>query len=264
MNTTRFLGTTLVGLMAAVTAAAQSGVTNSAPVLFETATLGELGDFGGYSIFNACFVGARFVINEPTIITAVGSHLNRYQGESFFGAVVALGSANAFPTGTPFSRYEVVAASTFELKEPYSSDYVFALPARLDPGHYGVVFGKGQFGDPSENGMVLMMLNNNSSAEAGPYFQWNGTKWEDSRVSNVRLVVYGSSAPVLQITPLTSKQLVLSWPAGFTNCVLETCPCLPPTADWTAVTNNCSQQGSRVVLTNSVDKASRFYRLRTR
>ena len=53
MNTTRFLGTTLVGLMATVTAAAQSGVTNSAPVLFETATLGELGDFGGYSIFNA-------------------------------------------------------------------------------------------------------------------------------------------------------------------------------------------------------------------
>jgi hypothetical protein len=67
--------------------------------------------------------------------------------------------------------------------------------------------------------------------------------------------------PTLQIL-LSANQVVLSWPMGASNFVLETARALGPGASWTALTNGIAISGSNYSLTNEIDAGPAFFRLR--
>jgi hypothetical protein len=106
-----------------------------------------------------------------------------------------------------------------------------------------------------------MTFNNEDLPGVRPYFQWNGTIWEEATIQNVRMVVYGSLAPALQIDKNASDAIVLRWPGSVTNFVLEVCEKLSATNDWVRVTNAPSIKDGQWVVTNRTDKGSEFFRL---
>jgi NHL repeat len=59
----------------------------------------------------------------------------------------------------------------------------------------------------------------------------------------------------------TPNQIVLSWPAGATNFVLETAGVLVPAPSWAALTNGLVVLGDTCFVTNSLTGPAAFYRL---
>jgi hypothetical protein len=236
------------------------------PVIFESATLGPTGDIAGYSVHAECLSGARFSVTNTVVVVAVGSHLNRYHGNSVFAAIVSLDyyyTQTRLPLGSPLRPEEVLASGVFALNEPLSSDYVFPLSVCLAPGNYAVIFGKGWLGDAREPEPVIMTLGNEDLPGVRPYIQWNGSIWEESRTTNVRMVVYGSPLPTLKIHRAQTGGVILSWPALLTNFVLQTCDQLSPTNEWITMPNNSSSLlGDQWVISNRTDKISQYFRLK--
>jgi hypothetical protein len=159
-----------------------------AAVIYESATLGPIGQFGGTGVFSDQFVGARFEITAPTTVTAIGGHLYGSY-DSIFGAIIALDSMDALPQGFPFAGGEVLASTAFTPDSP-STDYRTPLSVTLAPGTYALVFGTGQFGATGEG----MMPSNNTDLPGASYFWWNGSTWQDGGFSSARFVVEGDSA----------------------------------------------------------------------
>jgi len=67
--------------------------------------------------------------------------------------------------------------------------------------------------------------------------------------------------PTLQIQ-LSADQVILSWPASATNFFLETSGLLSPAALWIPLTNQVTLSGESVIVTNLLEAATAFYRLR--
>lgn len=157
-----------------------------ADVIYESATLGPTGQYGGNALTSSQFFGVRFEITEPVQVTEVGGHLSGWNG-SLFAAIVSLpGGAGTLPTGSPFDS-SVEAYTTFTASSA-SQDYRAPLSVYLDPGWYALVFGSGQFG---ATGTGAMPGNNDPLPEAS-YIRWDGSQWRSySTDLRLRFVVEG-------------------------------------------------------------------------
>ena len=106
------------------------------------------------------FLGARFTISSPTMLSSVGGEFQNMTG-SFFVALVPLASMTSLPAGNPaagipFNPEEVLAYQIFEA-DVGSTPEIITTPfsINLTPGVYGVVFGSGLYGAtgyPGTNG----------------------------------------------------------------------------------------------------------------
>jgi hypothetical protein len=115
----------------------------TASIIYESATFGG-GSTGGLSISQEQFVGARFTIDTPVHITAIGGDIGAFPRGSIFGVILSLSGPNALPSGSPFDT-TTIASVLFQAPFP-SQDLTIPLSSTLNPGIYGVVFGSGQFG----------------------------------------------------------------------------------------------------------------------
>lgn len=162
----------------------------SAVVIYESASLGPIGQGGGFDADGDQFLGSRFSITDTVQVTAIGGHISLAAGiGDLFGAIVSLAGPNALPSGNPFDA-TTLASTVFTLSPP-SSDVLIPLSVMLDPGDYAVIFGSGQLG---ATGGFGVMPGNNSDLPAGvdSYFFWTGTNWTNGGFNNVRFLVEGS------------------------------------------------------------------------
>lgn len=85
----------------------------------------------------------------------------------------------------------------------------------------------------------------------------------DELTSSVGLSGNGILRPTLNTT-LTAKELVLSWPAGAANYLLESAPALTAPIFWIPLTNSWPRIGDQIVATLARSTSNTFYRLRKR
>jgi len=69
------------------------------------------------------------------------------------------------------------------------------------------------------------------------------------------------ATPTLQIQ-LSASQVILSWATSATNFILETSGALSSSAIWTRLTNGVTISGESLIVSNRLDAATAFYRLR--
>ena len=181
-----------------------SSISNSAnAAYFESASLGPAGvTYPGPVIFNnffgSQFYGVRFEVAAPIQVTAVGAHIagNPNAVSPLFAAIVGLSSATAMPAGSPLSP--PLASATFYAPVG-STDLRIPLSVGLGAGYYGLIFGDGLFGSPT-NGEATLINNGFASLSNLPdaYFAYStlnfpglpsGGVWQSMGSSNVRFVV---------------------------------------------------------------------------
>jgi hypothetical protein len=175
---------------------------SQAAIIHESAILGTTGlsEFGSPALHEGQYIGSRFSVGEVTMVESVGGHIvgSSVGGdESYFAAIVSLSSATALPSGSPF---DMTTVATTVFTPPYPSDDVLVpLAVTLNPGHYGLIFGLGQFGAGS-SGSGAMPNNNVDIPGSASYFHWYifADSWLDQSVgflSGLRFVVTGRVIP---------------------------------------------------------------------
>jgi hypothetical protein len=76
-------------------------------VILETASMGPTGNMGGFAVDHVYFIGHRFHVDQPTLITQVGGHFASGQngaGGTLFAAIARLSGPSAFPMGLAFGE----------------------------------------------------------------------------------------------------------------------------------------------------------------
>lgn len=133
---------------------------------------------GSWFLFNDVHIGMRFTALTTTNVTAVGGHINSYNGSPLFAAIVRLSDQNAMPADWPNST-NVVASTTFNpgfqgdfLPGTEFNDVLTPLAVTLEPGDYALVFGAGPyFGLPADS-MGSMPVDSNNVG-GGSYIWWS-------------------------------------------------------------------------------------------
>jgi cysteine-rich repeat protein len=169
-----------------LTATAQAAL---AGTIHESALMGTPSQGGGSSL-NTQLIGSRFSVTEAVRISAIGGHIVHYTFEPglLFGAIVALSSPTALPSGAPFDG-STMASTTFSGLFP-SADIRVPMDVILPPGDYAVIFGAG--GHFGATGQGAMPQNNTAVPGSDDQFFWSsgGLFWVDSGTgSNRRFVV---------------------------------------------------------------------------
>jgi hypothetical protein len=188
-------------LVVLITLVTITGASHGSDFLFESASLGETGQGGGFSVSGpmggntAQFLGVRFHLNETILVDNIGGHLSG--NGSLFGAITPLSSFNAFPAGDPLS-FVPLAQVTFTPTE-LSTDIRVPLSVTLNGGDYALIFGSGRFGATGFGSMA----NNNIDSASANYFQGDSGFWQNSsQVQNVRFVITGTVVPEPSVTAL--------------------------------------------------------------
>jgi len=140
------------------------------------------------------FLGARFHLDLPANVTAVGGHFKYTPTEdtSIFGAIIALTGRDALPQGDPFTAEEILATTVFS--NPYwgSQDLRAPLSVSLPPGDYALVFGSELFGATGCNSMAT----NNPELPGPSVIVWHDTNvWANHAPQGLRFVVEGEIIP---------------------------------------------------------------------
>ena len=173
------------------------------------------------------FVGARFMITSAVQVTAIGGFFAAFGGQDtdMFGMIMSLDSLSSLPTGDPFDAADLarVKVSTVATVSAVAAmEYQFPASTLLEPGAYGLIFGKGQFG--ATPGGIAVAKGGFPSLSPDSMF-WNdvtATVWRDEGfVSHWRLTVYGDAVPepsaavcaLLGIFPLALRRLRADAPA---------------------------------------------------
>lgn len=122
-----------------------ASINANAILIHESATLGNTGILGGWTIGQDAWVGSRFSTTQPWQVTAVGGHMGGTG--TYFAAIVELSGPGGLPTFAPSFDIsgDVLAITTFRLTDP-SAEVTVPLSVLLDAGDYGLVFGGGGFG----------------------------------------------------------------------------------------------------------------------
>jgi len=182
-----------------------------ADILYESATLGTIGQTGGISISTTQFVGSRFSISQTVQVTEIGGHIQSIG--DIFGAIIQLPGPSILPSGSPFDAGEVIAFTTFLPSSP-SSDISVPLSVILPPGDYALVFGSGLFG---ATGLGGILTNNPETPEgSGSFFFFSGssTTWiNGGGIAEARFTVNGNAVGVAiggEIIPLDTTALLLA------------------------------------------------------
>lgn len=183
-------------LAAALTAAAATSV--HAATLFESATQGPAVQNFGFGLGVNQYLAARFTLDAPAHVQEIGGYIGGSTDEHvLFGAIIALTSPSALPTGAPFDPGEVIASTTFAPgydPDPPYREYVAPLAVDLAAGAYALVFGAGRFGSPVSDGGGMGGLNGDIPGSAD-YFFWDGTQWKEDGFSGARFLVFGEPIP---------------------------------------------------------------------
>jgi hypothetical protein len=184
-----------------------------ADLVHASAYLGSTGVTDVYGLpYN--YLGSRFSINSVFEVESVGGHIGStsgYRGD-LFAAIVSLDGPIALPSGSPFDS-STVASTVFTAPNP-SEDILVPLSATLNPGHYALIFGSGQFGADGNGGMPT---NNVDFPGRASYFQWrqDTSEWEAYNGGGLRFLVMGNVAP--GPTPAPLYQATLLHPIEFRN-----------------------------------------------
>jgi hypothetical protein len=144
------------------------------PIIFQSALLGPTGQTGGGALRPDEFIGARFSISAPVMVTQIGGHMGEdgFEGvNSLFGAILRLSGPEALPTGSPFSPSEVVATTTFFVPSLPTIDFLTPLSTTLAAGDYALVFGSGQFGAAETANAFMATVD--FSLPGSTYFVWH-------------------------------------------------------------------------------------------
>jgi hypothetical protein len=127
------------------------------------------------------FLGARFRISSPTMLSSVGGEFQNMTG-TFFVALVPLASMTSLPVGNPaagipFNPGEVLAYQIFEA-DVGSTPEIITTPfsINLTPGVYGVVFGSGLYGATGYPGANGGMPEHATVAGSSSFF-WSDEPW---------------------------------------------------------------------------------------
>ena len=150
-------------------------------VIYESATMGEPSG-NGPTLSSTQFLGSRFSVSEPVVVTAIGGHI---KGTDLFGAIISLSGPSAVPQGIPaseefplgspeivFANEEIIAFTTFAPDGVFiGSDFRVPLSVTLPPGDYLLVFGSGLFG---ATGQGAMPKNNTDLLGASQTFWFSG------------------------------------------------------------------------------------------
>jgi hypothetical protein len=173
-----------------------------ADIVLESATLGPTGvagSFGGYTVANFQYIGARFHAAQPIQVDHVGGVLGNFNfndTQLLFAAIVPIGpGSHGLPAGTPLSM-QPLAETTFV--PPYlTADLSMPLSVSLPAGDFALIFGSGHFG---ASGTGSMPTTNSNTAQASFFFgsfpnQATSFWEEDSIASGMRFVVTGTPVP---------------------------------------------------------------------
>jgi hypothetical protein len=160
-------------------------------VLYQSATLGPIGQTAGDTLSSSQYLGARFSLNNAVQVQAIGGNMYDIDGGSLFGAIFPISGPNAMPSGSPFD-VAPLAEVTFTLPIYADADVSIPLSVELQPGNYALIFGSGQFG---ATGVGAMPTDNPDIPGQTPFFGWWNNQWNNDSVSNMRFVVYGAAVP---------------------------------------------------------------------
>ncbi len=168
---------------------------NGLSTLFQTATLGEIGQppAGGWVISDRVYLGAKFTVPELLTVRNFGGHLVAdAEGEDskIFAAIVPL-AGDGFPPD--FSVADDAVFGTPVVAPTASAEVVIAVDLELEPGRYAVIFGSGEFG---ADGRARMPGNDTNVLEPEYFFSDHDVPvWEDSDgpedLDNARFFING-------------------------------------------------------------------------
>jgi len=166
-------------------------------IIHESATLGDAGSTSGWIVDSAEYLGARFHLDEPVLVTAIGGHIITDQPGTFFGAIITLSGPDALPLDvySPLlSPSEVIASVVFN--PDFTIDVRVPLSVTLVPGDYALIFGTDQFG--ASGGFGIMPFEGKVSLPGASYFCWvddgfGGVWFDDPGIE--RFVVEGEVIP---------------------------------------------------------------------
>ena len=168
---------------------------HSQQLIYASATTGQTGQTIGAGISSTQFIGGRFELTSVAQITGIGGHFFTPPGSNgqMFGVLIQLDSLSSLPTGDPFDSTDlsrIVLSTVVTVSSSSSVDYIFPVSVTLQPGFYGIIFGKGLFG-ASSDGVVGAAQGENLSST---YMYWNDGNtpgWSNGGFPTARLTVYG-------------------------------------------------------------------------
>lgn len=175
----------------------------SAAIIFESGTLGSTGitwndlenqTVPGTNVNSSVFIGVRFELNQPVVVSQIGGHFVAPGSSTFFGAIVKLTNPNDFPDSTNLSTADVLGVAKLSFPSP-SAEVFGNLNLSLEPAWYALIFGSGLFGTNGYGGTV----ENGSDIGTPTYISWTGNgDWSNTTnpiFRNYRLVVQGAFVP---------------------------------------------------------------------
>jgi len=126
-----------------------------AAVIYESATLGPVGDSGGFAVDVGQFLGVRFEVTVPVTTGSIGGHFLNFEppGPAIFGAIVALTGPTDFPDSLDLTTSDVLGAALIDAPA-LSAEVAANLQVDLTPGWYALVFGGGLFGAQNTGGVA--------------------------------------------------------------------------------------------------------------
>jgi hypothetical protein len=164
--------------------AARSG---AAPI-YESATLGSIGQSSGLIVDAGQFLGVRFEVTATVQTGSIGGHFydSGFPG-GFFAAIVTLTGPADFPDSSDLSTSDVLG-STLLLPPPrFLSDDVFAdLELTLTPGWYAMIFGSDLFG---ATGRGAAPSSNTDIGSPSYFYRKDTGGYVDGLLSDLRFVL---------------------------------------------------------------------------
>lgn len=138
-----------------------------AAIIHESATFAPGGD--SPAITPGQWLGSRFSVDGVVNVASVGGHFSGHHlFGSIFTAIVSLSSPSALPSENPFD--DSLLATTLFSPPAVDGDLFVPLSVTLNPGHYALIFGSGQFG---ADGHGAMRSGNIDIPGAASYIIWS-------------------------------------------------------------------------------------------
>ena len=183
--------------------------TAPAAVVYESATPAGVPTTAGYMIAADNFLGVRFQLTQPTLITHIGGELTQFTNGGTFAALIALTDMSDYPDSTDLTTPDVLRTATFNLSRLSSDVSVPVAPITVPAGWYGILFGAGLFGTTGSGGVP----NDNTIVGTPRFFRYTSTGgYEVIGLPGARFFV--ADAPVPEPTAALAGAVAVAWFIG--------------------------------------------------